>query len=77
MGYLATKLQILRVLEENLHTVHPQVVETRSIAERLGMARPELHRAIQIMNKSGEVESDQDCERLVITREGLRSLGLS
>ena len=77
MGYLATKLEILKMLEENLHSVQPQVVETRSIAERLNLARTDLTRAIQIMNKAGEVESDQECERVVITREGLRSLGLS
>ena len=77
MGYLVTKRQILKILEENLHTIHPQVVETRAIAARLNLARPELHRAIQIMTKAGEVECDQECERLVITRQGLQSLGVA
>lgn len=76
MGYLATKRQILQVLEENLHTVQPQVVDTQKIADRLKLRPSDLRHAIQIMNKAGEVESDQECTRLVITREGLRSLGM-
>lgn len=74
MAYLATKREILKVLEENLHNAHPQVVESSRIAEKLNLSMKELSQTIRMMGKAGEVESDQDCQRLVITREGLRWL---
>ena len=76
MGYLATKIEVLKTLEENLHNTQPQVMESRRIAEKLNINPKELNQIIRTMNKMGEVESDQECERLLITQTGLQRLGI-
>lgn len=75
MGYLATKQQVLKALEENLNNTHPQVMESKWIADKLNINPKELNQVIRTMNKMGEVECDQECTRLLITRTGLSRLG--
>ena len=70
MGYLATKIEVLKTLEQNLHNTQPQVMESRRIAEKLNINPKELNQIIRTMNKMGEVVSDQECERLLITQTG-------
>lgn len=76
MNYSATKIEVLKALEENLHNAHPQVMESRCIAEKLNIKPKELNQIIRAMNKMGEVENDQDCERLIITQTGLQRLAV-
>jgi len=76
MNYLATKKEILQALAENLHNTHPQVMESRYIAEKLNINPKDLNQVIRIMNEKGEVESDQECERLLITQTGLQYLSI-
>ncbi|WP_136806229.1 hypothetical protein [Desulfosediminicola flagellatus] len=75
MGYLATKHQVLKALEENLSNTHPQVMEAKWIADKLNINPKELNQVIRTMNKMGEVECDQECTRLLITHTGLSHLG--
>lgn len=80
MAFLAYKKQILGILVENLKNAQPQVVETCKIADRLNLSIKETCQMIKVMNSKGLVESDQDGQRALITREGLstlQSLGLS
>jgi DNA-binding IclR family transcriptional regulator len=71
MAYVADKKEILNVLVENLNNDHPQIVEAHQIAERLNMSQKEIRRIVKMMHHVGEVESDLDGERLVITQRGL------
>lgn len=71
MAYVANKRKILKILVENLRNAHPQVVESERIAEELDMTPKEICQIIKMMNKMGEVETDQDGQRLLITPQGL------
>lgn len=71
MAYVADKKQILKILVENLSNDHPQIVEAELIAEKLNMSGKEISRIVKMMEKGGEVESDPEGQRLVITKEGL------
>lgn len=72
MAYVADKKEILKVLVENLkNNDHPQVVEADEIAKRLNMSQKEICRIIKMMQKMGEVESDPEGQKLLITRQGL------
>jgi predicted transcriptional regulator len=71
MAYVADKKEILKVLVENLNNDHPQIVETQEIANRLNMNPKEISRIIKKMQQVGEVESDPDGQKLLITRQGL------
>ncbi|WP_136808482.1 hypothetical protein [Desulfosediminicola flagellatus] len=80
MAFLAYKKQILGILVENLKNSQPQVVDSRKIAQRLNLSIKETCQMIKVMNSKGLVESDQDGQRALITREGLStlsSMGLS
>jgi predicted transcriptional regulator len=68
------KRQVLNILAENLKNSQPQVVESCKIAERLDMELKETCQLIKVMNKMGIVESDQDGQRSLITRDGLHFL---
>ncbi|WP_163336893.1 hypothetical protein [Desulfopila sp. IMCC35008] len=73
MAYVADKKEILKVLVENLNNNdHPQIVEADEIARRLNMSQKEIRRIIKMMQQVGEVESDPEGQKLVITRQGLR-----
>lgn len=74
MRLLAYKLRVLSILVENLRNAQPQVVESRTIAERLNMSIRETCQLIKVMNAMGIVESDQDGQRSLITRQGLLCL---
>ena len=72
MAYVADKKEILGLLVENLNdNAHPQIVEAESIAEKLGMNKKELCQIVKKMREMGEVESDQEGQRVLITRQGL------
>ncbi len=71
MSLLTYKRQVLSILAENLKNAQPQVVDSCEIAERLEMGVKETCQLIKVMNKMGIVESDQDGQRSLITRDGL------
>lgn len=74
MAYVATKRRILNILVENLRNAHPQVVEAEKIAEELNMSPKEVCQIIKMMDKMGEVETDQEASRLLITPLGVNWL---
>jgi predicted transcriptional regulator len=74
MSLLAYKRQVLNILAENLKNAQPQVVDSCKIAERLDMGLKETCQLIKVMNKMGIVESDQEGQRSLITRDGLHFL---
>jgi len=71
MTLLARKHIILHLLVENLKNEQPQAMDTRSISQQLGMNYQETCQLIKMMNEMGIVESDQDGERVLVTRQGL------
>lgn len=71
MAYVADKKEILKVLVDNLNNDHPQIVEAQEIAERLNKSQKEICRIIRMMQQKGEVESDPEGQKLLITRQGL------
>ena len=74
MSLSAYKLQILKILVENLGNAQPQVVESRYIARRLGIDEKDICQMMRILHEKGVVESDQEGMRSLITRYGLDSL---
>lgn len=71
MAYVADKMEILGLLAENVKNGRPEIVESTNIAKRLGKSPKEICRVIKMMRDVGEVESDQEGQRLLITRQGL------
>lgn len=74
MCFLAYRQQVLGILVENLNNEQPQVVESHTIAKRLNVSVKEACQIIKVMNSMGIVESDQDGQRSLITREGIHCL---
>ena len=80
MKYFELKSTILNILQENLQNDQPQPVGAASLAESLQVNLQEIRQTIKMMNKQGVVESDQDGDRVVLTRQGqvfLAEIGLS
>jgi len=71
MTLLARKHAILHLLVANLNNEQPQTMDTKSISQQLGMSHRETCQFIKMMNEMGIVESDQDGERVLVTRQGL------
>ena len=72
MSMLENKLQVLQILVENLKNSQPQVMNSIQIADKLNMSVKDTCQLIKIMNAMGVVISDDDGEKSLITREGLR-----
>ncbi|SHO50170.1 winged helix-turn-helix domain-containing protein [Desulfopila aestuarii] len=80
MKFFEIKNTILHLLQENLQNDQPQPVNAASLAEKLQLSLKEMRQIIKVMNKDGVVESDQDGDRVVMTRQGqvyLAEMGLS
>jgi biotin operon repressor len=80
MKYFEIKRTILHLLQENLQNEQPQPVSGALLAEKLQLSAKEISQVIKMLNKDGVVESDQDGERVVMTRQGqvyLAEMGLS
>lgn len=68
---LAYKQRILGILVENLKNSEPQVVSSEIISARINLNIRETCQLIKIMNQMGIIESDQDGQRSLITRQGI------
>lgn len=80
MKFFEIKRTILHLLQENLQNEQPQPVSAALLAEKLQLSGKEICQIIKMLNKDGVVESDQDGERVVMTRQGqvyLAEMGLS
>lgn len=62
---------ILKLLVDNLKNEQPQAVDAKTISEKLEMNLRETCQLIKMMHEKGLVESDQEGERVVVTRQGL------
>lgn len=71
MSILAYKHKILEILVENLKNAEPQLVSSEVISARLHLNIKETCQLIKIMNEMGLIESDQDGQRSLITRQGM------
>lgn len=71
MTILDRKHNILNFLVENLKTDSSRTVDASHIAEKLRMSVKETCQIIKMMNAMGIVESDQEGERVLVTRQGL------
>ncbi len=65
------KIQVLDVLYRNSQKDHPQVVSSKTIADKLNMNLPELQKVLKSMEGMGVIETDPDLRLNLITREGL------
>lgn len=71
MSMLAYKQRILGILVENLKNSEPQVVSSESISARINLNIRETCQLIKVMNQMGIIESDQEGQRSLITRQGI------
>ncbi len=74
MSLAAYKLQILKILVENLGNAQPQVVESEYIAGRLNISVKDICQMMRILHEKEMVESDPEGRRSLITRQGLNCL---
>jgi predicted transcriptional regulator len=71
MTILDRKHSILNYLVDNLKTDPTRTVDASHIAEKLRMSVKDTCQIIKMMNAMGIVESDQEGERVLVTRQGL------
>lgn len=65
------KKKILGVLAEMAGNESPDLVTSRTIAERLNISLVETRTAMVSMCEAGIIESDPERERALITRQGI------
>lgn len=75
MSLYQHKLQVLKILSENLQTPRPQLVPTATIAGKMGIQLPKLHQVLNAMNGIGVIQTDSDLKYNLITKKGLNYLG--
>jgi predicted transcriptional regulator len=74
MSMLAYKQRILAILAENLKNSEPQVVSSDMLSARINLPIKDTCQLIKVMNQMGIIESDQDGQRSLITRQGMMYL---
>ena len=65
------KQRILTYLVENSKQDEPQIVHAELLAGRLQIQLKDIRQLIKMMNEKGLVESDQEGDRVVVTRKGV------
>lgn len=68
------KMQVLAILSENLNNPSPQLVTTAAIADQMNIGTTELLPLLKTMNGLGVIQTDDDLQYNLITREGLQYL---
>lgn len=71
MSLMTYKKSVLKILAENLKKAQPPLVDSAVIAEILHISIRETCQLIRIMDAMGFVESDQEGQRSLITRQGM------
>jgi predicted transcriptional regulator len=72
MSILGKKQMVLEILVENLENPQPQIVYSRTIADRLDMSIKETCQLLKIMHEKGLVVSDSEGEKSLITQAGVQ-----
>ncbi len=72
MCNMVLKRKILGVLMENIASnKYPGLVDSTTIAEKLNLSEAETKRVIRSMSEMGVIESDEEIQHSLITREGI------
>jgi predicted transcriptional regulator len=68
------KIQVLRILSQNLSNPQPELVSSDEIARRLELSLRETELLLKVMNDQGVIESNVDHRLSLITRKGVETL---
>lgn len=71
MSLKAKKIQVLKILSENLNNPRPELVRTSVIAGQLNLQLTELQYVLKTMDGMGVIQTDPDLQYNLITRKGL------